>query len=495
MTIDDIKKLITDDEHRTLELKKSTGELKEGMRSACAFLNTEGGYLIFGITPKSLKITGQYVTDNTQREIAQELAKIEPAIDARAEFIDVPDSSGQQLIVYHFDAWKDGQIPYTYNGCPYYRIESTTKIMPRNMFSDRLRRSNPEKFAWDAQVAEDVAISDLSEDRIRSAVRLGVAGGRINASAEGDKVETLLSKFKLLRDDKPTNAAVVLFGSNLDGYPQLLLRMARFRGTEKMEFIDNKQATGNFFDLLDAGIEFCFKHLNLSGKVVGLRREEHLDIPVEALREALTNSLCHRRYDDPRTSVSLAIYDDRVEIVNPGCFTNGLTPENIKESHESFPYNHLIAQVLYLSTYLESWGTGVRRMIELCLEQGLPEPEYQSDGYTVKIVFWKKSIQKNIQKTQKNAQKDTQKNAQKELETLLGDTASLLSDKQLFILSQIFLNPQITRRELVEKNKELTVDSVKHHISRLQQLGLLRREGGRKKGHWVVTMTGNTDIV
>ncbi len=143
--------------------------------------------------------------------------------------------------------------------------------------------------------------------------------------------------------------------------------------------------------LLDAGIAFCFKHLNLSGKIVGLRREEHLDIPVEALREALTNSLCHRRYDDPRVSVSLAIYDDRVEIVNPGCFTNGLTPENIKETHESFPYNHRIAQVLYLSTYLESWGTGVRRMIDLCREQGLPEPEYQSDGYTVKIVFWKKN--------------------------------------------------------------------------------------------------------
>ena len=140
--------------------------------------------------------------------------------------------------------------------------------------------------------------------------------------------------------------------------------------------------------------QYIANTINLSGKVVGLRREEHLEIPVEALREALTNSLCHRRYDDPRASVSLAIYDDRLEIVNPGCFTNGLTPENIKDSHESFPYNHLIAQVLYLSTYLESWGSGVRRMIELCHEQGLPEPEYQSDGYTVKIVFWKSAQKK-----------------------------------------------------------------------------------------------------
>ena len=69
MTIDDIKKLIASDELRTLELKKSTGELKDGMHSACAFLNTEGGWLIFGVAPRSLKINGQEVTDKTQQEI------------------------------------------------------------------------------------------------------------------------------------------------------------------------------------------------------------------------------------------------------------------------------------------------------------------------------------------------------------------------------------------------------------------------------------------
>lgn len=70
MTIEDIKKLIAGDETRTLELKKTTGELKDAMHSACAFLNTEGGWLIFGIAPKSLKIIGQQVSDATRQEIA-----------------------------------------------------------------------------------------------------------------------------------------------------------------------------------------------------------------------------------------------------------------------------------------------------------------------------------------------------------------------------------------------------------------------------------------
>ena len=87
MTLDDIKKLIASDESRTLELKKTTGELKDGMHSACAFLNTEGGWLIFGVAPKSLKIIGQEVTDNTQREIAQALAGIDPAVDVHIEYV------------------------------------------------------------------------------------------------------------------------------------------------------------------------------------------------------------------------------------------------------------------------------------------------------------------------------------------------------------------------------------------------------------------------
>ena len=91
MTIDDIKRLIASDESRTLELKKTTGELKDGMHAACAFLNTEGGWLIFGIAPKSLKIIGQQVTDDTKREIAQALAGLEPAYDIHPFMLTFPN--------------------------------------------------------------------------------------------------------------------------------------------------------------------------------------------------------------------------------------------------------------------------------------------------------------------------------------------------------------------------------------------------------------------
>ena len=387
MTIDDIKSIIKSDETRTLELKKTTGELKDGMHSACAFLNTDGGWLIIGVTPKSLKIVGQQVTDSTRQEIACALTSLEPAVDVKVEYVDVPEHPGNQAVAMYFEPWVWGHVPYTCSGRPYYKVESTTKVMPRDMYDERLRQSKPQYFAWERQDADGIGIADLDEDRIRGAVRLGIEGGRLSQAAMTEPIETLLQKSELLNNCKLNNAAVMLFSKKLYGYPQLRLRMARFRGSGKNEFGDNQQAEGNFFDLLDAGMSFLFKHLNLSGEIVGLRRIEQLEIPVEALREALVNSLCHRRYDQPGTSVGIAVYDDRVEIENPGSLPPELTPETIKQPHNSHPYNPLIATFLYRSTFLESWGSGVRRIIDSCAAAGVEEPVWQTNPNFVWVTF------------------------------------------------------------------------------------------------------------
>ena len=148
LTIDELKILIQNDEHRQLELKKTTGELKDGMHTACAFLNTEGGWLFFGIAPTSLKILGQQVTDNTQREIAQALSYMEPQVDVRVEYIDVPDRPDHKVIAMHFDGWAWGMVPYTYHGCPYYKVESTTKEMPRCLHGNGNLRSLRISVLW-----------------------------------------------------------------------------------------------------------------------------------------------------------------------------------------------------------------------------------------------------------------------------------------------------------------------------------------------------------
>ncbi len=389
MTIDDIKALIAADESRTLELKKTTGELKDGMHSACAFLNTDGGWLIFGVAPTGLKILGQQVTETTKREIAQAIAGLEPAVNVKIHYVDVPDRPENKVIAMHFDGWVWGERPHTFHGCPYYKVESTTKVMPHEMYDERIRAHQPQMYAWERQMADGVTLADLNEKHIRGCIRLGVEGGRIPASAMSVPIDDTLAKWNLLKNGNPTNGAVMLFSNNIEEYPQFRLRMARFLGNDKNEFIDNQRAEGNFFDLLDAGMAFFFKHLNLSGKITNhsLQREERLEVPFHALREALINSLCHRQWERHNLTGSIAIYDDRIEIANPGIFPPQISPESIKEPHESYPYNLKIAEALYKSTYLESWGSGAKRIMDACREHGVEEPTWRWDGGFVIVTF------------------------------------------------------------------------------------------------------------
>ena len=234
--------------------------------------------------------------------------------------------------------------------------------------------------------------SNLEEQRIRGGVRLGVERGRMPESSLMETTESLVEKLKLTINGKLKNAAA-LFLRDSGQFPQFLLRMARFRGNDKMEFIDNQRAYGNFFTLLDAGMAFFFKHLSLSGKIVGFTREEKLEIPAEALREALTNALCHRMFHSTSSSVGIAVYDDRVEIKNTGHLPDELTVETIKQSHHSFHQNPTIADVLFKTTFLENWGSGVGRMVDACKKANLPEPEFNQNAAFVWVTFKRATIQ------------------------------------------------------------------------------------------------------
>lgn len=333
------------------------------------------------------------------------------------------------------------------------------------MFEDRIKAAKPHKFGWENQIADDFTINDLDEKHIMNAVRLGVRGGRMPESALSLPVNEILMRFSMLQDGKPLQSAVALFCKNLHCYPQLLLRMARFRGKDKNEFIDNQRVQGNFFDLLDVGMAFCFKHLNLHGRVVGLQRQEQLDIPVEALREALINALCHRSYDSVSGSVSLAIYDDRVEIENPGHFPAGITSENIKSAHDSKPYNPVMASVLYKTTWLESWGSGVKRMVDACREQGVPEPYYEIRPGGVAIIF---TLATQIGES-----------------NFGGDFGSQLSDRQAVILSAIIKDGKETAKHLAVV-LGVSQRSVENDLSYLHKKGFIAKSTKDTRSPWIV---------
>ena len=382
--LDIVKRLIAEKECGRVEFKETTGQLERGMETLCAFLNGEGGTVLFGVTDKE-KIIGQDVSDKTKRDIADAINRLEPVAMLQISYAPLPDSE-KKVIVFRVE---DSRLnrPFCYKGRPYMRVESATTTMPQSKYNELLLQHEKVWHSWETYPNTDLKITDLDEEEIHKTVRLGIEYGRLPEST-GDEVPIILEKLNLLEGGVLKNAAAVLFAKKkLVHYPQNLLRLARFRGTDKTVFIDNKRVHGNLFHLLDEAMAFVFRHLSLSGSTDALEREEHLEIPHKAIREAVINSLCHRSYRDIGGSVAIAIYDDRVEIENPGSFPSEWDMNKIKSEHGSKPHNPLIADTLYVRKVLESWGRGINLIIEECQKVNLPEPEYQITTNEVKLVF------------------------------------------------------------------------------------------------------------
>lgn len=164
-------------------------------------------------------------------------------------------------------------------------------------------------------------MDDLDTQEIRRTVQTGVASGRLVADTSADDLTDVLDRLGLRIHGALVNAAVVAFGRNfLPEYPQCQLRLARFRGTDKNEFLDQRQLHGHAFGLLSEAMQFLSRHLPVAGRIeagVFERVDEPLFPPV-ALREALVNAFCHRDYPQAGGAVSVAIYDDRLEIWSSG---------------------------------------------------------------------------------------------------------------------------------------------------------------------------------
>ena len=229
---------------------------------------------------------------------------------------------------------------------------------------------------WENQPAAGWSVDDLDAAEIRRTVAEAVRRGRLEEPASGDPSD-LLRGLGLLSDGMLLRAAAVLFGSTerLEfEMPQCVLRVARFRGLDRMEFLDNRQFNGNALTLLTNAERFLRETLPIAGRFEQ-DRFERIDEPLYpplATREALANALCHRDYSIGGGSVGIAIYDDRLEVTSSGSLHFGLTPEKLFAPHESRPWNPLIARTFYRRGIIEEWGSGTLKMATLTGAAGLP---------------------------------------------------------------------------------------------------------------------------
>lgn len=387
MTFDELKHIVAQGESETLEFKKSTAQLPRVAEVLCGFLNHQGGIVLVGVTDSG-QIVGQHVNDGTRQEIAHMLGQFEPPAQVSVDSLPLPNTDRHVLVL--TVGLLKRTLPYVYQGRAYQRVQTTTTIMPQATYQRLLLEGLQQKVAWEDLPARSNEVSLLDEEAIWQTVRGGIEKNRLPVTTEKIGVEEILRRLKLIQDGHLTNAAMVLYAKEpLPGYSQCQLRLARFRGIDKHEFIDNQVIEGHVFKLLDAAFAFMSKHLPISGKVVPgqLERQEETVFPHFAIREALVNALIHRDYTLYGGTISLAIYDDRLEIGSPGGLPFGQQVELLKQLHDSQPRNPGMANVLYRYGFIEAWGRGTQDMVKYSLEIGNPEPEFFEQGNTFFVRF------------------------------------------------------------------------------------------------------------
>ena len=235
---------------------------------------------------------------------------------------------------------------------------------------------------FDATFCRNATLDDLDEERITRF--LGLARrGRSFPLPENTKPHDVLVHLNLLDKERPTNAAILLFGKK----PQRFLitsevKCAHFHGYEVAKPIPSYQVyKGTVFDLVDQAKDFVLSKIDLW---VGTRAEStqvptKYEIPQEVVAEAIVNAVVHRDYTS-NASVQVMLFRDRLEVWNPGTLPPTLTLEKLRGPHASLPHNPLIAEPMYLTKYIERMGTGIRDMIRRCRKAGLKEPEIRIDG-------------------------------------------------------------------------------------------------------------------
>ncbi|MFW6120000.1 MAG: RNA-binding domain-containing protein [Petrotogales bacterium] len=396
------------------ELKESLSEWRDIVETVSAFSNAKGGTIQIGVS-EDKQIFGVTIGKNTLEKLANQIRQnTDPSIFPS---IEVENKDGNKVIVIYV---KESRTkPVFAFGRAFKRVGKTNQRLGH----DEIRKLSLQtsKTYWDEQICEDADLEDIDKDKVKWFLEKVKAERKSDISLD-ISVKESLERLNLIKNNSLTNAAVLLFGKNPQRFfSQSEVRCARFKGTKPLEFIDMKVFDGDIIDQREDAVEFVKEHIKLHAKIVGTERVETWEYPIEAIREAITNAICHRDYEIA-SNVQVRIFDDRIEIWGVGPLPEPLTIEDLRGKHDSVLRNPLIGKCFFLIKYIEEWGTGTNRIIKSCLDHDLPEPLFEEISGSLIVTFRKKMTEgflreKDLNERQIEAVKYLEKNERIERKT------------------------------------------------------------------------------
>ena len=408
----ELKQLIKQGESNTTEFKERLGQ--EAIETAVAFANTNAGIIFVGVSDDG-KIIGITIGKETLKDAANRISQaIDPRVMLEVESVDV---EGNSVLLVHIA--QSSIKPVSAKGICYKRVGNSNRVMsPQEIAQMHLKSVGQ---TWDQLSVASARSDDIDEEKVQWYLTQRETIRNVTHSQNMNTTD-LLRNINCINDKKtPTHAGILFFGKHPQRFFQnAQLRVVKFRGTSVTHpVIDRLDCSGALWEIVNAAEEFIRRNirlLSLRGSK-SFQRDDKFEYPIEALREAIINGLIHRNYQEP-ADVRVFIFDDRVEIINPGSFPEDVSPH--KPIHR--PVNPILSQLMYDVGFVERYGSGIIMMQRLCEEWKNKEPRYDLHPLETKVIFDSPiqdttilevdDISEDLNKRQKNALFHVEKNGQ-----------------------------------------------------------------------------------
>lgn len=246
------------------------------------------------------------------------------------------------------------------------------------------------KGPFDQAICREVGYEAIDEQAVKDFLQNRAIKLKVKIPKTSIK-DLLVNALKVVKKEngvlRPTNAGLLFFGKDpSDIITHHEIRIARFRGTTRSEFIDSQEIKGSIYKMLEQVETFFLRNTRLANKIVEFKRVDIPEYPVEAIREAVINAIAHRNYNRRGAPIMVAIFDDRVEVRNPGGLLPGLNIKKLEGTHAT--RNQAICNIFHETMDMERFGTGIGKMKKLMKEHGLPAPEFSEEGDFFVVKFY-----------------------------------------------------------------------------------------------------------
>ena len=379
-----ITDIVSAGESETLEFKSSFNAAV--IESLVSFANCRGGSVLVGLDDRGLPVAGfQLGKESVVNWINEIKTKTQPALVPDVETAEV---DGHPVVVLAISEYP--VKPVSVRGRYYKRVGNSNHQMSLNEIAEMHLHSTGQ--SMDAVIVDGKTCEDLELDSVRDYMRRSTALGRRSFTDDTDAWQ-VLNKLELVKSEQEiTRAAILLFGKNPQSpLTQAVVHAGRLRGHANI--MDNRIMDGRVITQVEETVQFMEKNLHVRFEITGKpQRKEVWDYPLPALREAVTNAICHRDYGDV-ADIQIKIFEDALQVWSPGGLPCGMTIEALLDpGHSSKPRNKLIAQVFYDLGLIERYGSGIHRILDECRNAGLPEPLFEnfSGGFRIKFCLPKK---------------------------------------------------------------------------------------------------------